>query len=332
MNFGEKHIYNAWYDTIFVCFPVWIPFSFFFLNQFLPQNGTIIFLLAIFLLAETHFGATWLFFLDQNNNNYISNNLIIFLYIPVFILISAIIIWTYFGSAKLILIASIASAFHVTRQSIGINKLFSSKNIFTLKLSNYLIYGYSIYFLGIGFLRFFTNTVFPENFIFTINLAILLLGICFIILIFYLDNRKQNTIKIYMSTFTGMFLYFPYTFSENIEIAVTMGVGMHWMQYLAITIPLYLRKSEKYVEKNKKSFVGRITSKSFNIISFVIGYGALMVFLRQYETGLSYDYSTYFLIPLCLRLLHFYYDSFIWRFSESHIQKQVGKFIFTKGG
>jgi hypothetical protein len=31
---------------------------------------------------------------------------------------------------------------------------------------------------------------------------------------------------------------------------------------------------------------------------------------------------------MSFQLLHFYYDAFIWRFSDPHIRREVGSFIF----
>ena len=125
-----------------------------------------------------------------------------------------------------------------------------------------------------------------------------------------------------------MLLYFPYILVNRIEIAMTMGVGMHWMQYLGLTIPLYLRKSKKNIERGNKNFITAFASKTIYIFSFLFVYAFIMVLLRQWETGLSYDYSSLFFFPISLRLLHFYYDAFIWRFSNLHIRNEIGKYVF----
>ena len=51
-----------------VKFPIIFPLIYFFILYQFPQLETYLILLTILLLGETHFGATWPFFLDKSNS------------------------------------------------------------------------------------------------------------------------------------------------------------------------------------------------------------------------------------------------------------------------
>jgi len=111
---------------------------------------------------------------------------------------------------------------------------------------------------------------------------------------------------------------------------VAACVGMHYLQYLGIVLPLYVRKGEHLKEMgehdNFSKFIGNIKW----IMVFIIGYSAVMVYLRVGDNGInSFSYSDFFIIPVILQTLHFYADMFIWRFSNSHIREEIGSFIYA---
>ena len=75
-----------------------------------------------------------------------------------------------------------------------------------------------------------------------------------------------------MPCITGIYIYLPLLFFENLSVATAVGVGMHWCQYLAIIWSTYLRKSKENI-KNKYS------SNLYLNLLFVISYSFLMTFL-----------------------------------------------------
>ena len=73
-----------------------------------------------------------------------------------------------------------------------------------------------------------------------INLNILNFSICLFI-IFYglliaLNFKKllSKDIQLLMPLITGIFIYLPILFFDDLATATAVGVGMHWCQYLAI--------------------------------------------------------------------------------------------------
>ena len=76
-------------DTQFflVKFPIIFPIFYGFILFKFPQFETELIIITILLLAETHFGATWPFFLDKVNYPFITINRVNLILIPISIII-----------------------------------------------------------------------------------------------------------------------------------------------------------------------------------------------------------------------------------------------------
>ena len=331
MKFSEKSIVSDAYDLFFICFPIWIPLMFFFTFRSFTNIAATLFLFALFFLAETHFGATWLFFMDQQNWHYMKSKPLIFFVYPLVVITITLLTFFLISPAAALVLASAASAFHVTRQSIGINKMFGIKGHPGLKLSNFAIYLMSAFFILIGFLRFFANRSFTEEQLVAIQVTSTILVLAFFVLFFSKKENRELSIKFHLTTLTGILIYAPYTFVERPEFAIAMGVGMHWLQYLALTMPLYLRKSESFRKETKVNLISTVGKNKGTLVAYLLLYAGIMLMLRQWGIGFRiFDYSFLIIIPVSFQMLHFYYESFIWRFSEPHIRKEVGAYLFTK--
>jgi len=331
MELGNKSIVSNMYDIILICLPIWIPILLFILFKSYTTRVASIFLLALFFLGETHFGATWLFFFDSNNRIWMKESLYKSFIFPLLIIIFFVLVFFKISPSAAIVLASIASAWHVTRQSIGINKLYGTRDHKGVKLSNLAIYGMSGFFLFVGFIRFFTkyNITIEQLKIIQIT-GVVLTFLIFTFLLFKKNNRELS-IKFHLTTLTGILIYAPYTFVPRPEYAVAMGVGMHWLQYLALTAPIYLRKSKENIIIGNKNLISKIAKNKLTLFFYLIIYAGLMVILRQWNKGFNtFDYSLLIIIPLSLQVLHFYYDGLIWRFSDPHIRKEIGTYVFKK--
>ena len=69
----------------FVKFPIIFPLVYGLILYLLPQFETQLVFITILILAETHFGATWPFFLNKVNINYIKENKLFLIYTPILI-------------------------------------------------------------------------------------------------------------------------------------------------------------------------------------------------------------------------------------------------------
>ena len=74
-------------QLLLIKFPIIFPVIYGLILYLFPQYETELILLTILLLAETHFGATWPFFLDKVNHSFIVKNRIPLITIPIVITI-----------------------------------------------------------------------------------------------------------------------------------------------------------------------------------------------------------------------------------------------------
>ena len=135
-----------------------------------------------------------------------------------------------------------------------------------------------------------------------------------------------------MPLITGITIYIPLLFIKNIAIATSLGVGMHWCQYISLMWFINARKNkEKEVVISTKNF----TFKHYYLkFVFTLGYSLIMSYLtiNGVSTGenLLKSYRLIYLIPILFHLYHFYIDGYIWKFSDIHIKTNVLPFIFSK--
>lgn len=327
-NNSERPVISEFGDGFCICAPLWIPFVIYLLITWFPQNQATIFIGAYLFLAETHFAATWLFFFDHKNQEWIKKKPVIFMIIPFFLLASVLFTSWYISISAALMIGAVLSTVHVTRQSIGIVKMFSQKNPETLRPAFAAIYSMSAIFILIGFARFYTRDL--ANLVNADIIQRMAFAMVFIVMfyLYYKCKDEGESWKFYMATFTGMILYSPFCLSiiESAELASTMGVGMHWMQYLALTMSLYLRKSE---QSEPRIGLEKIYRNLWALSTYLILYAIVMVGFRLGGSiAFTFEYSKFILIPLCFQVLHYYFDAFIWRFSDPHIRKEVGQFVF----
>ncbi len=280
------------------------------------------FLIFLILFGETHFASSFLFFFSKFNHKYISKNKLILIYLPALICIIYFIFGLkYFSYA--VLIGSIASGIHVTRQSVGISRIYATErnNIFEL-----IIYISSFLFLFIGFARFFQsefylfsniikmnwffNTFFTH---FVSNKMILVL----VVLLFSIFSILEKTdYKKRLANLTGVLIYAPYCFVNNIYDAIVIGVGAHWSQYLLINYKVYFHKEKIDFNKILKyAFIG-----IYALIMGLLGYN------RHFDQSFL---EILILIPLTGQFFHYYIDAFIWKFSIKEIRENVGSRLFA---
>ena len=140
-------------EVFFVKFPIIFPILYLSVLYFFPSYETQLIFITILLLAETHFGATWPFFLDRVNYPHILNNKFSFIYIPILITISCLISFILIKNLFLLIFFA-ANVYHVTRQSFGITNLYT-KELNQKKFYTNTIYIFNFIFFLISFFRFY---------------------------------------------------------------------------------------------------------------------------------------------------------------------------------
>ena len=315
-----NYVINKKLGFLLIIFPIWVPILYFGLLNIFPDYDKIIFLLYMIILGETHFGTTWWMYFDKRNQNWLLNNKLYSIYYPLIILIF-LFFMAYLISLELALfVILLFNFFHVTRQSIGISKIYFDKSISqnNKNLIINLTYVYSTAIILVGIFRFvlkneyFTNQILNTNLIFW--------SLFFVTILFIYFFKKITDLKTIFSFSTGILIWYPLLFTTEIYHAFAMGVGMHYMQYLAITYPIYFRKNKNENISNNINFLIKFTS-------YLILYSVIMVFLSNSDIGKKYSL---YLVPIFFQTLHFYADMFTWRFSIEHVRNNVAKFMFSR--
>jgi len=294
------------FDLFFIKFPILFPIIYFLILYNFPSLENFLIIATILLLAEPHFGATWPFFINKINQEYISNNKFLLIKIPIIIFILCIL--SFFLIKNLFLLIFFGfNIYHVTRQSFGIAKLYSNNSI-ELKNIEFIIYFWNIIFFFVGLLRFYYPLITTES----VNmLNIFIIFILSINFLYYLIKFKftQN----FLILFTGVIIFYPICFVNNPVHSILMGVTMHYSQYLVFTYKI-TKNRELEIDKNKKNYY---------FIFVTIFYSILMTILSLSGEANSELIKNLIVIPITAQILHFYLDSKLWKFSESHNRSAV---------
>jgi hypothetical protein len=293
-----------------VKFPIIFPVIYGGILYLLPGLETYLIFFTILLLAETHFGATWPFFLNSANAKFIKENRITLISFPTIIAMGSLIGFIFLKPTFLLIFFAI-NMYHVTRQSFGICKLYT-KEISQIKYQENFIYIFNFIFFLIGFFRFYFPII-DNNLIFLLNIFIVIL--IFTTLIIY--SFKYTLSDSFYTFVTGILIFYPICFVANPVHAIIMGVTMHYTQYLYLTHKVFKgRHQDKIIQTSNLTYVV--------VISI---YAVLMAILSLFGKSSNEILNFLIIIPIIGQMLHFYLDSQLWKFSKSHNRENTLKFI-----
>ena len=301
------------YQFIFVKFPIIFPLIYICTLYLFPSFETELIILTILFLAEPHFGATWPFFLNRINKEYIKENKFFFIKIPIVITILCV-LGFFLAKSFFLLIFFASNIYHVTRQSLGVSKLYSS-NFDQLKNIELNLYIWNTIFFLIGFFRFYYPVITPA-YVNILNITIASFLMMNFIYYFFKFKLTDN----FFTLITGVIIFYPICFVANPVHAILMGVTMHYSQYLILTYG---------VTKNRELKVNPI-SKNYYFIFVIIFYSILMTIFSSAGKANSELLKNLIIIPITAQMLHFYLDSRLWKFSENHNRKAVLGFLHLK--
>ena len=94
---------------------------------------------------------------------------------------------------------------------------------------------------------------------------------------------------------------------------------MHYTQYIFIT---YKINAGRLIEMNSSS-----SFKYRNFLTIIAIYGVAMGILGMSNTFNNFTIGYLIIIPLIGQLLHFYFDTLLWKFSDEHNRKVTLRFI-----
>ena len=335
LTIKKKYTTNSlFFETFLVSFPIWLPILYCLLLFNFPSLSLVLVWLIIFLLGEIHFGITWIFVFDRRNHEFLLNHKIYSIFLPTLIVLFFIFVWFQISPFAAIFISTFFNIFHVSRQSTGITKLYTKEPI-CKKTTSFIIYSNTLLFLGYSFLKHFVAEYFSSDllsilFYFSITYLILSLLLC-IFLMFFL----KEDINTWFATITGSLLYAPFLSNLDLVQAAAIGIGMHYSQYITLQIILYFRKSivSNHTQRAFNLFDSITNNKSI-FVFYILFYTILMSLLIYLGSDVDVNenifgnYNILYLIPFLFHNLHFYADMFMWKFSNSHIKKTIGSYLF----
>ena len=293
-----------------VKFPIIFPLIYGTILYLLPGLEIYLIFFTILLLAETHFGATWPFFLNSANAKFIKDNQISLISFPLIIAVSSLIGFLFLKSTFLLIFFA-ANMYHVTRQSFGVCKLYTKK-ISQIRYQENFIYIFNFTFFLIGFFRFYFPVI-TANHIFLLNIFILI-SIFATLVIYYFKYKVSNSFYTFV---TGLIIFYPICFVANPVHAIIMGVTMHYTQYLYLTHKVFKgRQHDRIIQTSKLRY-----------LAIIAIYAVLMSILSLFGKSSNEILNFLIIIPIIGQMVHFYLDSQLWKFSKEHNRENTLKFI-----
>lgn len=326
---NKKYILSSNLDFILIQFPIWIPILYLITTNLLPSLYIYV-LITYLIIGEIHFGSTFIFFLDKNYRKLFITEKYIFIFWPLLLILFCFFFSIVFSVSAVLFLILLFNFYHVNRQSVGVLKLYSDKSL--LGLNNFaiiMLYLISFGLCVVGVFKYILKT----SFFFTyeseiIYFFIFLYSFSILSLIFQLKIKKINNLNLLTNFTTGVLIFSPILFCRNIIDVFAMGVGMHYIQYIAITWSVFKRKSEdKLIKENDDKFFKYANLKI--IIIYLLIYASLMVFCSNLDIEYKSEKIGIYLIPIFFQLMHFYIDMFIWRFSNQHTKENLNPYLFN---
>lgn len=293
-----------------VKFPLIFPLIYGGILYLFPSLEIYLIFFTILLLAETHFGATWPFFLNSANTKFIKENRISLISFPIIIALACLVGFIFIKPTFLLIFFAV-NMYHVTRQSFGVCKLYT-KEVLQFKFQEKFIYTFNFIFFLVGFFRFYFP-IMNIGHILLLNLIIITL-ILITLIVYYYRYRISDSFYTFV---TGVIIFYPICFVENPVHAIIMGVTMHYTQYLYLTHKVFKgRYQEKIIQTSKLTYIG-----------VILMYALAMAILSLFGKSSNEILNFLIIIPIIGQMLHFYLDSQLWKFSKSHNRENTLKFI-----
>ena len=299
-------------EVLLVKFPILFPLIYITILYTFPSLETHLIFLTILILAETHFGATWPFFLDKVNIPHIKQKKIELIVVPILLTLFCIFGFFYFNSFFLLIFFA-ANMYHVTRQSYGITNLYTKNSEEKTHYTN-IIYIFNFLFFIIAFFIFYMPIISPYDLL-TLNIIIILA----MLVIFLFELKKFSFSENFLTLITGVLIFYPVCFVGNPVHAIIMGVTMHYTQYLYLTSKVVKKRS---IENNFNK-----KTQLYRFLLIIVIYSLIMSVLSIFGKNDSDFLKTLIFIPITGQMLHFYLDSQLWKFSESHNRENILKYL-----
>jgi len=299
-------------EVFFVKFPFIFPLIYILILYLFPSFETHLIFITILILAETHFGATWPFFLNKINFPYIKEKKVNLIFIPIILTLFCVAGFFLFKNLFLLIFFA-ANVYHVTRQSYGVMNLYTTNFSEKKNFAN-IIYFFNFLFFVIAFFRFYFPII-QNDHLLILNFVIILT----LILVLIFELNKFGFSENFLTLITGVLIFYPVCFVSNPVHAIIMGVTMHYSQYLYLT--------NKVITKRTSETNNEKTSHLYRFWFIIIIYSIFMSIISIFGKNDSEFLKNLIFIPITGQMLHFYLDSQLWKFSESHNRENILKYL-----
>lgn len=341
---NSQWVINRKFDLVFFLCPILLGLLYFLSLNLAPSHALLITAIVWVLFAQTHFGSTWFIFFDKKNRAHYRKHAFTYYVMPVIIMLAVLAIG-YVNQSFLIILIAIASLYHVTKQNIGILQLYRMRNketdLFEKKIETYTIFAWTLFFGVYGALQLpnFIKILVPVLPVIRIGCAALLVCavIGSILLLQQFFRRKKNSLPKNVFLVTSILMYSPYIYASvflvniyQMEIATLTSLIAHYMQYIGLVWLININKyASDGTETAKNNRLLHVISKSYGyIVAAIVAYALFTAFLRW---GIPPKYTVLFaIVPNIvagLMVIHFYIDSFIWRFRDPFVRETVLPYI-----
>ena len=253
-------------------------------------------IIVMLLLAEPHFAMTLPMLYGYKNN--FTQRPLSYVLTPILIIIFGTFLFFQVNTIFVICFL-LANVYHVNRQSVGFFML-QGRLPFDMKF----LYEVSLHILTFVCLYF---ALILEHHSVTAGLVILAITTLIMLTFFKIKTGSFPTIKGFSVILQGYLIFLPIVIFSDILLAFTVGISIHYLQYLSISFRVC-----------KFGFMFNMKIILFLLIFYsVLSTAALSGFFTLERI------SIFVLIPTMFQLLHFYYDSLIWK------RKDGGEIIST---
>ena len=243
-------------------------------------------LIVMFLLAEPHFAMTLPLLYGYKNN--FTDRPLSYALVPFLIIVFGTFLFFQINSF-FVIVFLLANVFHVNRQSVGFFML-QGRLPFEMKL----FYEISLHILT--FVCLYVAMVLQHHSM-TAGLVILVITIATMLALFKIKTGSFPNIKGIIVILQGYFIFLPIVIFSDILLAFAVGISIHYLQYLSISWRVC-----------KFGFLFSMKIVLLLLIFYsILSTAALSGFFSLERI------SIFVLIPTMMQLLHFYYDSVIWR-------------------
>jgi hypothetical protein len=290
----KKIFFQEYSRNSFIAFCLILYFALFALSPVLHLNTENQFygnqldlrLIVMFLLAEPHFAMTIPLLYGYRNN--FTERPLSYALVPFLIVFFGTILFFKLNNL-FVLLFLLANVYHVNRQSVGFFML-QGRLPFEMKF----LYEASLHILT--FVCLYIALIFQHHSI-TSGLVILMLFTTLMLTLFKIKTGSLPTIKGISVILQGYFIFIPIVIFSDLLLAFAVGISIHYLQYLSISWRVC-----------KFGFLFSMKIVLFLLIFYsILSTAALSGYLTLERI------SIVILIPTIMQLLHFYYDSLIWR-------------------